>query len=170
MNLDLGYGWNTLVDDTDQTSTFIRVETNLEPHRKVNMSLNYSIAWLKETDEPSGRDQRGSFHGLWAPTRTLSMQANLYFTDKTGRRDDSTFLQDYSLNWSPFPDGTMQFSLSYNESRSTEGQIIKLLTPSVKWQVSRNIFVEASYSTGTIESATEIVDTDNYRCNLRVVY
>ncbi|MBN2332760.1 MAG: hypothetical protein JXO49_01485 [Deltaproteobacteria bacterium] len=170
MNLDLGYAWNSLQESGDQTSKFLRLDTVVVPHNKLHLDFSYEVYWNTQEDEEDSTRQKGSIHSLLVVTDTINMTADYNFTDRQGPDNDSTFLQDYALNWAPFRDGTLQFSLSYTESISSENNEEKFLSPSIKWQVAKGMLMELRYNTGTIETAREKLDTDNVYCNLRLFY
>jgi hypothetical protein len=170
MNLDLGYAWNSPQESGDQTSKFLRLDTVMVPHNKLHLDFSYEVYWDTQEEEEDNTRQKGSIHTLLVVSDTINMTADYNFTDRRGQDDDSTFLQDYALNWAPFRDGTLQFSLAYTESISSEDNKEKFLSPSIKWQVAKGILMELRYNTGTIETAREKLDTDNFYCNLRLFY
>ena len=170
MNLDLGYAWNKPRDEGDQTSTFLRLDTVVIPHNKLHLDFTYEVYWDTQEGEKDSTRQTGRTHALWVVTDTLNVTANYNFTERQGREDDSTFLQDYAVNWAPFRDGTLQFALAYTESLDSENNEEKFLSPTIKWQIAKGILMELRYNTGTIETAREKLDTDNFYCKLRVFY
>ncbi|MHC5035018.1 MAG: hypothetical protein ACYTFZ_08275, partial [Planctomycetota bacterium] len=77
--------------------------------------------------------------------------------------------QHYAVNWLPFPDGALQFSVSYTESLSSEGDETKTLSPTVRWRIARGIFLTTSYSQSEGESDTEVKKSKLYSANLRIL-
>jgi hypothetical protein len=170
VNLDLGYAFNTLLNDADQTVRSVRVGTIVEPNRKITISLDYSRTWTEETDQVDTRNEYGTAQVLWALTNTLNTFFRYNFRNQEGRAETSTSLREFNINWAPFPDGTLQFSLGYNETKDFAEREIKTISPTVNWQVARGIFLDLRYNTGTIESPTESSDLDSLIGKLRIFY
>ena len=74
------------------------------------------------------------------------------------------------MNWAPFPDGSLNFSIAYTRAKTTLGYEEKLVKPEVRWQIARGILMIFTYSNGTVESATETSDIQTFTGNLRVFY
>jgi len=170
MNLDNGYSWQYPEEGGKSTNTFARVGSTITPNRWMNVTLDYEISWSTQTDEPDNRDQTGGMLISWVPFRTLSLSADLSFTDEEGATNDSYTKQMYSFNWSPFQDGTLQFLLSYGDSQDTDGEKTKSLSPSLKWQITRNSLLTFEYSVGKYEDVREETDFDNMVVTLRIYY
>jgi len=170
MNLDNGYSWQYPEEGGESTNTFVRVGSTITPNRWMNVTLDYAISWSTQTDEPDNRDQTGGMVISWVPFRTLSLSADLSFTDEEGATNDSYTKQMYSFNWSPFQDGTLQFLLSYGDSQDTDGEKTKSLSPSLKWQISRNSLLTFEYSVGKYEDVQEETDFENMTVSLRIYY
>jgi len=170
MNLDLGYAFNTLLDGADQTTRSVRVGTIVEPNRNININLDYTMTSTDETGQVDSRSQYGTFQVLWVVTNTLNMFFRYNFRKQDGRNDISTSLREYNINWAPFPDGTLQFSIGYNETTDFADQEIKTISPTLAWKVARGIFLDLRYTTGTIESPTESTDLDSAIAKLKIFY
>ncbi|MFH1216989.1 MAG: hypothetical protein V1706_10865 [Pseudomonadota bacterium] len=170
MNLDNGYSWQYPEEGGESTNIFARVGTTIIPNRWMHVTLDYEIAKSTQTDEPDIREQTGGMMISWVPFSTLSLSADLSFTDEKGAYNDSYTRQFYAFNWSPFPDGTMQFSLSCGDSQDTDGEKTTSLSPSVKWQVTRNSLLTLEYSVGNYEDEREETEFENVIVALRVFY
>jgi hypothetical protein len=170
MNLDLGYSFNTFSDGVDQDSRSIRVGTIVEPNRRINISLDYSIVWTEETDRPESRSEYGTAQLLWSLTDTLNAFFRYNFRSQQGRGSTSTSLREFNINWAPFPDGAVQFSIGYNEETDFADQEIRTISPTLTWRVARGVFLDVRYSTGTIDSPTESTDLDSIIARLRLTY
>jgi len=170
MNVDLNYSLNTQADGADQTVKSMYLETNLEPNRWININVDYSIIWTEQEGRVDSRNQYGTVQALFAITRTLNTFLRYSFRDQDGTRDYSAYLREFNINWSPFPDGDLSFSIGYNETIDEASQELKTISPSLTWRVGRGIFLEVRYNRGTIESPVESADFDSYIMKLRFFY
>lgn len=179
MNLDNGYSWQYPAEGGESTSTFARISTSITPNRWMHAVLDYGISWLRQSEsvvllgQTGGgvtRRQTGGMVFSWTPFASLSLSADLLFTDEDGLNSDSYTRQMYSFNWAPFRDGTLQFSLAYGDSQDTEGIKTTSLSPSLKWQATRNSLLTVQYSDGEFEDAREEGEFENITFILRVYY
>jgi hypothetical protein len=170
MNLDNGYSWQHPTEGGESTTTFARLGTTIIPNRWMNVTFDYEISWTTQTDEPDLREQTGGMVISWVPFSTLSLSADLAFTDEEGTTNDSYTRQMYGLNWSPFQDGTLQFSLSFGDSQDTDGEMTRSLSPTLKWQINRNSLLTFEYSVGDFEDVREETEFENFIVALRVYY
>jgi hypothetical protein len=170
MNLDFGYAFNTLQNGADQTVRSFRVGTILEPNRNINISLDYTRTATEETNQIDSRTDYGTFQVLWALTNTLNTFFRYNFRNQKGQNDISTSLRELNINWAPFPDGTLQFSIGYNESKDFAEREIKTISPTITWKVASGMFLDLRYNNGTIESPTESSDLDSLIAKLRIFY
>ena len=98
------------------------------------------------------------------------MSADILIDHETGRREDSSTLQQYAVNWAPFRDGTLQFSLLYAMTDDSEGQDVWAVSPTARWQVNRQTLLTLDYSVGEREDDIEKVEFNTVRVELRVFY
>lgn len=169
--LDTGYSWDRLPEDNRQNTIFIRTGTNMIPNDVITLTLNYTVSFDERTDEgveSSQTNQTFDADLLLVPLETLSLFARLTYVDE---EDSSRSFQSYSANWSPFPDGTLQLFLSYIETISSGTDIEdreRSITPGLRWDVARNVFLEASYSITERNTLLERRDTDTLLANLTI--
>jgi hypothetical protein len=168
--LDNGYSWQDPAEGADTNTTFVRIGSNIVPNRWLNLTLNYGVSWSRETGRPVSRDQNGRLVIAWVPTSTLSLSADLAFTDETGDVKDSTVDQRYFINWSPFRDGTLLFSLAYGHSNESDDEKTWTLSPTLRWQVNRKTQMTLEYALGERQDLTESVEFENISLALRVFY
>jgi hypothetical protein len=88
-------------------------------------------------------------------------------------RDDGgteTF-QNYSLNWSPFPDGDLQFFFIYDETlRTKDDRQERVIGPSLKWTIGRFAIFDLAYTFSRSEDNVQKVDSEILNGNLRIIY
>ena len=170
MNLYLGQSWTNSDLDGSSRSTAARIRTDMAPNRKLHLALDYSITWIVDEDEGSRLEQNGNVQGFYVPFRTLSLFAAVRFRNRDQGNRSTTVSQDYSVNWAPFLDGSLNFSIAYTQAKTTLGYEEKLVKPEVRWQIARGMLLIFTYSNGTVESATETSDIQTFTGNLRVFY
>ncbi len=103
------------------------------------------------------------------PFDTVRLFVSLGITSESGRKTD--FLQNYGINWSPFPEGNLQFNINYNENlRSADNSKERVFTPSVRWKITRKIFLDMSYLMIKTSSQSEKSDTNGFNTSLKVFF
>jgi hypothetical protein len=169
-NLDLGFSSRESTLDVGTTTTFLRVGTDVRPHRTLNFAIDYRVALNTEAGASSTIDQTARFQGFWVPIRTLSFFAAIGLRHKESQRESLEVDQDYSASWSPFPDGALRFSVGASLSKDKMGNEIKSLSPQIDWRILRTTFLNLSFNIGTIESETQMSHVKSVRATLRTSY
>ena len=78
--------------------------------------------------------------------------------------------QQYSINWSPFPDGQLNFLLGYNQTIDADGNETEILSPEVRWQIMRSTLLTLAFDYGTLESESLIREVKTFRLNFRTIF
>lgn len=164
-NLDMGYSWNTPREGGTQTTKLFRFETDIQPHEKLTTSAGYAYTQTEETGRESRDDQRADIQLSFVPTNTISLFARLTHVNQS---DDSRTFQNYNINWSPFPGGTLQFDISYNESLSTEGSDTKGMRAGLSWKVNKSLSLRSYYERTQTETETILTESDQINVVLRI--
>ena len=77
--------------------------------------------------------------------------------------------QNYGLNWSPFPDGALQFRFNYNENlTSGGGQKDRTINPGLRWNITRHSYLDLSYQMIKSTSGSQETDSIFFSANLRI--
>ncbi len=164
---DAGYSWNEPLDGAETTSTTVRTGTNIVPNNKVTININYSVTQTQQSAGDTSRSEL-DFQAFVIPFRALSFNARVSMMD---RGDSTATLYNYSANWSPFPDGTLQFFLGYTETlRPEDEQKSRTIRPSLKWTLSRHFFLDMGYSISESETRLEATESNSFSANLRVIF
>jgi len=170
MNVDLGASRDDPAEGGATATTFARLGTHLVPNGKTNLDLNYAANWTSQPGEDALLKQQGNVQIFLVPFPTLSLFAGVSFEDDEAREEGANVLQNYSVSWLPFPDGTLQFSVSYSEVLRNDGEETKSFSPILRWQVFRKAQVVLQYTAGTVETLDEIRDFASLSANLRLIY
>jgi hypothetical protein len=169
-NLDLGYSSRHRIEGGNVNSSIFRVSTNLDPNPRLRFVIDYRLSWNSQPGEPSWLDQSSRFQGFWVPVRTLSLFAAVRLAHNERNKEGLQVTQNYSIDWAPFPDGLLRFSLGYNRSVDARNDTISALSPRIDWRVTRNTLLSLVFNLGTAESNQETRDVKNIRLTLRTYY
>jgi hypothetical protein len=179
-NLDLYQGWSLALDKgfswqnpglgADTNTTFVTLSSKVSPNNWLNMTLSYGISWDRVTGRPLAREQDGRLVVSLVPTRSLSLTADLTYSDDSGEVKDSTSEQRYSLNWSPFRNGTLLFNLGYSQQEDDEDEQLTSLSPSLRWQINRKTLLTLEYTYSEKDDRDEVVTFNNIILALRLFY
>ena len=156
----------------DQRRFYVNPGVNITPHPSFVMTLYY-LGQLTHTSGGTGTledvtENRLDLAASWTPFRSLFLSASVSVVAQTGQ--ETTVQQNYGLNWTPFPDGQLQFSFFYNESSLPDKS--RIIQPTVRWYLSqrRRSYLDLSYQRNTSQSAEQKTETDVISSNLRIYF
>ena len=163
--VDSGYEWTRAAASDDVAkSILIRAGTNFEPHRKLSINLNFRHRRFLESDRSS--EYEYTLNAFFLPFNTLSLDARVQWIKRQG--PVRTF-QSYAANWSPFPDGDLQFFFVYTESLSSESnQRDRTIGPGLNWDIGPHFSLDVSYNVVTNESNTQKTESNRLFTELQV--
>ncbi|MEK6776710.1 MAG: hypothetical protein AABY87_07520 [bacterium] len=85
--------------------------------------------------------------------------------------DRNTTLKNYAFNWSPFPYGTLQFNLSYNEELTSDNNgKSSTVVPSLRWNITSRAFLQLSYQLIKTESVLNTSDLKVFSVTARMIF
>jgi hypothetical protein len=171
INLGGGYNFSTLETGQDQRNTIINFGSSIVPHRTTTITLIYSDTTTNQSGgglpSTSTSTRRGDLSVAYRPFETLYLFASWEILAEKGQKIQTT--QNYGLNWSPFPEGTLQFNFSYNESILSENnQKSRLITPSLRWNITSRSFLDLSYQFIHSSSKLQKSDSNGFSANLKI--
>jgi hypothetical protein len=145
--------------------------TTVVPNDKISFSLGYSVTWDREfkTDgESRSRVQTLDLDAFIVPTRNFSLFSRINAITDSG---STKLFQTYSVSWSPFQGGGLQFSFAYNEVlRSEENAEEKTIGPNLRLDINRRILCEASYQWIRTDSDVAKVDSEAFSTNVKLLF
>jgi len=166
--LDFGFNWDRPVgSDETEKSILLRVGTNFVPNQMLTINLDYL---QREIIEPE-KDSRYDFtvEAFFVPTRALSLNARFNIVDRTGT--DTKTLQNYTVSWSPFPEGALQFLFTYNETlESVENRRDTTIGPGLNWTISNHFFLEMFYNYQKTKTDSQKTESKNLFAKFRFVF
>ena len=187
IDLTLNLGANFTTEDpqggpsTDRRETYVNIGLTLSPHPALTQTTYYTGKMTHATIDGAARDSRGGSGdttentldlGLsFNPFRTLtvSAQANI----KTQTDQPTTVNQNYSVNWAPFPDGTLQLTMFYSQSQFSDNSVTaRIVQPTVRLYFSqrRRSYFEVGYQLNTSDSKTQKTESQGVGARLNIFY
>ncbi len=173
IDINLGGGFNFSTLETGQTTrnTVINFGANIVPHRTMTITLIYSDTITNQSGgglpSNSTSTRRGDLSVAYRPFESLYIFTSWDILAEKGQRIQTT--QNYGVNWTPFPEGTLQFNFNYNESILSENnQKSRLITPSVRWNITRRSYLDLSYQYIHTSSKSEKSDSNGFSASLKI--
>ena len=172
-NLSAGFGTQEEDMGKKTRSTQVNAGATFIPNRKVNLTLLYN-----------GTDTVTSEEGLQGDTRnyTRAGEADLSITPVqtiylfgSYRIENSTAfpnrnILNYSLNWSPFPDGTLHLTFFYNETIRSDETKERSIVPGLRWYFTRSSYLNLSYQNIKSETPALATTSNVYSGTVRVSF
>jgi hypothetical protein len=153
----------------DAETTTINATSTIIPHRTLTLNLlyqnsnttRYAVGSTGDIDRQTAQVNVG-----YTPVRTVFLFGS-YVVDWRPDRDRQT-RTNYAFSWAPFPDGTLHFSINYNEILVSElDQISKNLLTKLRWDIRRRTWLEVSYLQQSTEDVNRTIETDAVTAQVR---
>jgi hypothetical protein len=175
IDVSLNGGVNFRKEETEETGRdfIITFQANIVPHRTLTLGLNYNNTISRR----SGGDQGSAstttrildINLNYNPFRTLNLFAYLQYVSESGQKD--RILQNYAINWMPFPDGALQFNIAYNENYRSEDHLTeRIFVPSVRYYLSKRSYIQVSYQLIRSRSDIQKIDSNLFSTSLKLYY
>jgi hypothetical protein len=173
VNLNGGVTFTKQETGEKERDFLINFQTNIVPHRTMTMGLNYSNIISRRTGGDQGSSstytQTLDFNLSYNPFRTLNLIAFLQYLNEKGQKD--RILQNYSINWSPFPDGALQFYIAYNENYRTEDHLVeRIFQPTIRYNLSKRSYIDLTYQLTRSKSDIEKRDSNLLSTSVKIFY
>lgn len=175
IDVGLSGGVNFIKQETGQSGRdfVINLQANIVPHPTLTFGLNYGNTISRRTggDLPSssGYTQNVDFTASYNPFRTLSLFAFIQLIDEKGRKLQT--LQNYAINWSPFPDGALQFNIAYNENFRSEDHLTeRIFVPSIRYNLSRKSYIQLQYQLIRSKSDIQKINSNLISTSLKIFF
>ena len=122
MNLNVGRTIATETDGSKLQSNTVTMGANVVPHRTMTWTFSYSYGNTDRSapgaPSTSTLTRQETVTCAYTPFKTMYLFASVQRIEQTGQTVMT--LQNYGFNWSPFPDGALQFRFSYYETVTLE--------------------------------------------------
>ena len=170
VNLNVGQNFSKDESGVKTNETDIQILGTVIPHPALNMTFSYKYSIIDQSggDNPTGsaNTQTGEFILSYRPFRTLFLVAtiDLSTTPILGTR----VTQNYGFNWSPFPDGALQFRFFYNENLATGGVKERIINPGIRWNLTKRSFLDLSYQRNVNTSNSQKVEENFFNVQVKI--
>lgn len=173
VNLSGGVNYTHQESGEKRTDYVINLGANLVPHPTLTLGLTASDTWSRfrggERGSGSTDTWRLDFNVSFNPFRTLYLFALLQLIDEKGR--DMETVQNYGVNWSPFPDGALQFNFTYNEDYQSNNNLKeRFLTPSIRWNITKRSHIDFTYQYTISKSDAQKTESHLFTTSLKIFY
>lgn len=175
VNVSLNGGASSAVTQNGMKvfSYSINSAMNLAPRSDLSLNLNVS---LNHTDQSGGGNKsvssetkRADMGVAYRPFPTLYLVASFGILEQTQQKN--SIVQNYGVNWSPFPDGALQFNFSYQENiRNINEEWSRLISPSLSWKITRSTNLDLSYPLLRTTSLTGTTESETFSAILRMSF
>jgi hypothetical protein len=171
VNLNGGVSFAKNEMGQSQTSTIINFGSTITPHRTLTLNLSYSDTITNQSGgglpSSSTFSRRGQVDLNYTPFETLQLFASVGVLLEKDQKTQT--IQNYGINWSPFPDGTLQFSFAFNESlNSFDNSKSRVIVPSLRWNITSRILLTVSYLNIRTSSKSLSTDSNGFSANLKI--
>jgi hypothetical protein len=175
IDVNLNGGVNFTKDEGGEKGRnfIVNFQTNIVPYRTLTLGLNYNNTISRRTGGDQGSSstytQELDINLSFNPVRTLNLVTIIQVIDQKGEKIQTN--QNYAINWSPFPDGALQFNIAYNENLRTEDRLKeRIFFPSIRYNVSKRSYVQVSYQLIRSRSNIQKIDSNLFSTKLILFY
>jgi hypothetical protein len=174
IDANLSGGISLQEEDTGRknTNTQGNAGVTFVPNRKVNLTLLYNGT----TTETSG----GGLQETTNYTRTgeadlaITPVPNVYlfgsYRIENTESLPSKNIMNYSLSWSPFPDGTLHLTFYYTETIRSDNSEERSIIPSLRWYFMPRSYLDLSYENLKVENPALTTLNDIYSGTVRITF
>lgn len=175
IDANLGGGISFQEDATGRKSRNTQVNggATFVPNRKVNLTLLYNGTETVTSGgdlpgETTNSTRAGEIDLAFTPVQTVYLFGS-YRIEKSSSAPDRNIL-NYSLNWSPFPDGTLHLTFYYNETIRSGDSKERSIVPSLRWYFTRRAYLNLSYQNLKSETPALTTTSNVYSGTVRVPF
>lgn len=166
-----GFNIATFETGVKNQGTTLVGSLDLVPHRALSINMAYN--GNKSTSTGGGKPDitnttsTGEIGVTFKPIPTLYLFGDWVFVRQPGQPWNTT--QNYALNWSPFPEGTVHFNFGYNEVlQSSDQSKNRTIIPSIRWNINPRTTFDAAYQWARTETPSQDSRSNVFSTNLRV--
>lgn len=141
------------------------------PNRALVVAMNFNGSWMDRTGggrpDENTADRSGDASISYRPFDTLYLVASVSRIEQQSVHDT---VQNYGLNWSPFPSGALQFNFDVNQGLSAkDNSKVRTVRPTLRWNVTSRVAFDLSYDDTKAESTAGTTDNKTFSTRLRMI-
>jgi hypothetical protein len=149
VNLGLGYSKGKFETGQSSDSVDIIFGAELVPNRNLTFSLSYQDTESRQSG--GGQPSKTSYDRTAIAAATFRPLEAIYLNGGYSifmqSDEDTVTLQNYSLSWSPFRGGDLQFSFAFLQTYdSGSDEKSTTISPSVRWNIRPGSTLDVSYN------------------------
>ena len=174
VNTSVGFGLSRSLgeDGTRTDSQQVNAQATLVPHPSTTVNLLYqttrgtrSGGALPDSESIDRSATQASVAVRPFPTLYLFFSYRVESSFQAANR----FIRNFAASWAPFPDGTLQIILAYDESyQSDQNALTKIASPRVRWNITDRWYAELAYQGSTFVSGLDQRDSDSLTATTRI--
>jgi hypothetical protein len=175
IDANLSGGINFREDETGRKirSSQVNAGATLVPNRKVTFTLLYNgnETVASGGDLPGNTttyNRAGEADLSITPVQTVYLFSS-YRIEKSSTSPSRNIL-NYSLNWSPFPDGTLHLTFFYNETVRSDDTKERSIVPSLRWYFIPRSYLDLSYQNLKSEAPAQTTSSNVYSGTVRISF
>ncbi len=175
IDLVFGFGWNFTSRETGEIAhdRLVNATATIVPRQHVSLTFSYDDTSTNRSGafigEPRLQSRRAYAAVAVDPISTLHLVLGEEVLVLTGQRTRTTL--DVSANWSPFPDGTLQFIFASNDYvRDIEFGNDRSTLGAVRWNWSRRSFIDVSYQRTRSEFVFQTTESKIFNTTVRLFF
>jgi hypothetical protein len=179
IDVSLGGGASFAEDATGKKTdgTQVNASATLVPNTTVTINIIYNGTGTKSTggDTPGGSTssiQAWETNVSIVPVRTVYLFGSYRVEDQDqGGGKSRRTIQNYTANWSPFPDGTLHLNLFYVETiRSEDDARERSIVPNLRWNMTPRSHLDLSYQWLKTESVVQTTENRVASATIRLSF
>jgi len=171
-NLGLGIASATAEDGQQTDSSQVNALATLVPHPTTTLNLLHQRLHNTRSGGVLPAEVRLDTRASQASVTYRPLSTLYFFFSYRMEHDDRAgdrFLRNYSLSWSPLPDGSLQVLLRFDESyRSELDSLSRIYSPRIRWNITDRWYAELAYERSLFDSALEMTTRDAYTASMRI--
>ncbi len=171
-NLGLGVSSATAEDGQKTDTTQVNALATLVPHRTMTLNLLFQTNDSTRNGGSPPAEQRLDTRATQASVTYRPLSTLYFFFSYRLEHDNRTggrFLRNYSLSWSPFPDGSLQIVMRFDDTyRSDLDSLSRIYSPRVRWNITERWYAEVAYERSVFDSAVEMSERGAYTASTRI--
>lgn len=175
IDTNLSGGINFQEDDTGKKNRTTQVNAGgtFVPNRKVNLTLLYNGSNTVTSGgglngETTNYTRAGEADLAITPVQTVYLFGS-YRIEKSTTSANRNIL-NYSLNWSPFPDGALHLTFYYNETVRSDDTKERSTVPSLRWYFTPRSYLNLSYENLKTETPALTTLSNVYSGTIRISF
>jgi hypothetical protein len=175
IDANLSGGISFQEDDTGRKNrnTQGNAGVTIVPNRKVNLTLFYNGTTTVTSGgglqgETTNYTRAGEADLAITPVQALYLFGSYRIENST--TSPSRNILNYSLNWSPFPDGTLHLTFYYNETIRSDNSEERSIVPGLRWYFTPRSYLNLSYENLKTETPALTTLNNVYSGTVRITF